>query len=169
LEIRAAVKIIKAADKSWKVADPKTKGATEPSKVNHSSVPFDSANAGVTVEYAEQLTTLSLICLRRLRFPVNGHSKQETDVAARTVLAALALCAATLAFESGTDLRSRCLLWPDGPLEWELLDRPGSEAQRLALSGDEAVALLNGAISAATASDFHGRRSRSRSNLPPSY
>jgi len=151
LEIRAAVKIVKAADKSWKVADPKVKGATEPSKVNHSSVPFDSANAGVTVEYAEQLTTLSLICLRRLRFPVNGHSEQETDVAARTVLAALALCAATLAFESGTDLRSRCLLWPDGPLEWELLDRPGSEAQRLTLSGDEAVALLNGAVSAATA------------------
>jgi CRISPR-associated protein Csb1 len=150
LEIRAAVKIIKAADKSWKVADPKAKGATEPSKVNHSSVPFDSANAGITIEYAEQVTTISLICLRRLRFPIDGHFKQEADVAAQTVLTALALCAATLAFESGTDLRSRCLLWPDGPLEWELLDRPGSETQRFSLNGDEAVAVLNNAVAAAT-------------------
>jgi CRISPR-associated protein Csb1 len=151
LEVRAAVKIVKAPDKSWKVADPKAKGATEPSKVNHSSVPFDSPNAGVTIEYAEQLTTLSLICLRRLRFPLDGHFNQDADTAARTVLAALALCAATLAFESGTDLRSRCLLWPEEALEWELLDRPGSGTQRFALMGDEAVALLSAAVSAATA------------------
>jgi CRISPR-associated protein Csb1 len=95
LEIRAAVKVVKAADKSWKVADPKAKGTTEPSKINHSSVPFDSANAGITIEYAEQLTTISLICLRRLRFPIDGHFKQEADIAAQTVLTALALCAAT--------------------------------------------------------------------------
>jgi CRISPR-associated protein Csb1 len=42
------------------------------------------------------------------------------------------------------------LLWSDEPLEWELLDRPGSKAQRLTLNGDEAVELLNGAVSAAT-------------------
>ena len=72
LEVRAAVKVVTNADKSWKVAEEKEKGATEPSKVNHSSVLFDAQNAGVTIEYAEQITTLSLICLRRLRFPVNG-------------------------------------------------------------------------------------------------
>jgi CRISPR-associated protein Csb1 len=151
LEIRAAVKVLKAADNSWTVADPKAKGATEPSKVNHSSVPFDSANAGVTIEFAEQLTTLSLICLRRLRFPVDGDLKPETDVAARTVLAALGLCAAALAFESGMGLRSRCLLWPNGPLEWELLSAPGSEAQRFALSGDDAVTLFNSSVAATEA------------------
>jgi len=151
LEIRAAVKVLKAADKSWSVVESKAKGATEPSKVNHSSVPFDSANSGVTIEYAEQTTTLSLICLRRLRFPINGASGADTDAAARTVLAALGLAAATLAFESGMGLRSRCLLWPDGPMEWELLERPGATPARFSLTGDAAIRLLNDAIASAEA------------------
>ncbi len=146
LEVRAAVKVLKAADKSWTVADAKAKGATEPSKVNHSSVPFDSANSGVTIEHAEQITTLSLICLRRLRFPVDGASTPATDAAARTVLAALGLCAATLAFESGVGLRSRCLLWPDGPMSWELLDRPGETPKTFSLSAAGAIDLLDAAV-----------------------
>ncbi len=149
LETRAAVKVIKAADKSWTVAEPTAKGATQPSRVNHSSVPFDSRNSGVTIEYAEQVTTLSLVCLRRLRFPLNGAGRPEVDAAARTALAALGLCAATLAFESGVDLRSRCLLWPDGAMQWELLDRPGTAPATYSLSGDAAVKLLDGAIEAA--------------------
>lgn len=151
LEIRAAVKILKAADKSWTVADAKTKGATEPSKVNHSSVPFDSPNSGVTVEYAEQITTLSLTCLRRLRFPVNGTPDPACDEAARVVLAALGLCAATLAFESGMGLRSRCLLWPKMEMVWELLDRPGAEPKRFSLTGEQAIELLKETIASAKA------------------
>jgi CRISPR-associated protein Csb1 len=104
------------------------------------------APGGVTIDYAEQTTTLSLICLRRLRFPVDGKTSLEADVAARTVLAALGLCGATLAFEGGVGLRSRCLLWPEGPMEWELLARPGEPPQRYSLTGDEAVALLGEAI-----------------------
>jgi CRISPR-associated protein Csb1 len=151
LEIRAAVKVVKNADKSWRMAQERERGATEPSKVNHSSVPFDSKNSGVTVEYAEQITTLSLIALRRLRFPVNGTRDAEADVAARTVLAALGLAAATLAFESGMGLRSRCLLWPEGPMKWELLDTPGQDPVTYALAGAQAVALLENAVEAATA------------------
>lgn len=107
------------------------------------------APGGVTIEYAEQMTTLSLICLRRLRFPINGVSNKPTDDAARTVLAALGLCAATLAFESGLGLRSRCLLWPDDAMEWELLDRPGAEPKRFSLTGDQAIDLLKESIAAA--------------------
>jgi CRISPR-associated protein Csb1 len=151
LEIRALAKVVKNADKTWKVATEKEKGATAPSTVNHSSVPFDSPNAGVTIEYAEQTTTLSLIGLRRLRFPVNGAPTAELDTAARTTLAALGLCAATLAFESGMGLRSRCLLWPDGPMMWELLDRPGDAPQTYLVSGDEAVKLLEASVNAAKA------------------
>jgi CRISPR-associated protein Csb1 len=166
LEIRAAVKVLKRADKSWSIAPDKATGATEPSKINHSSVPFESANSGVTVKYAEQTTTLSLICLRRLRFPIpHGDSageegeKDETkakeasearNAAARTVLAALGLCSATLAFESGMGLRSRCLLWPDGPMEWDLLDKPGATPGRFTLSGSQAIEILQKAISEAT-------------------
>jgi CRISPR-associated protein Csb1 len=147
LSIRAAVKVLKAADGTWSVAEPKAKGATEPSKVNHSSVPFDGTNAGVTIEYAEQITTLSLIVLRRLRFPIgDGSPAPEVDVAARTVLAALGLAAGTLAFESGIGLRSRSLLWPDGAMEWELLDRPGMAPATFSLTADAAVTLLNQAV-----------------------
>lgn len=107
------------------------------------------APGGVTVEYAEQVTTLSLIALRRLRFPVNGKPTEEADRAARTLLAALGLCAATLAFENGVGLRSRSLLWPEGPMVWELLERPGSEPRSFELSAEQAIGLLNGAIAAA--------------------
>jgi CRISPR-associated protein Csb1 len=132
-----------------RVAEPGEKKTIRPSEINHSSVPFESPNSGVTIEYAEQTTTLSLICLRRLRFPLNGRTDPEVDAAARTVLAALGLTAATLAFEAGTGLRSRCLLWPDGPMVWELLDRPGEEPRRFSLTADATVDLLKGAVEAA--------------------
>lgn len=163
LEIRAAAKVIKNADKSWRMAHEQEKGgkkvwetgATEPSKVNHSSVPFpkqrdkkteENTYDGVTIEYAEQITTLSLIVLRRLRFPIKGVASDDVDVAGRTVLAALGLAAATLAFENGMGLRSRCLLWPDGPMIWELLDRPGQAPKQFAVSSDQAVEVLTQAI-----------------------
>ena len=155
LEIRAAVKVLKAADNSYSVADANAKGSVSPSEVNHSNVPFpkvgdrktdDKYHSGVTIEYAEQTTTLSLICLRRLRFPIGGKASAEADAAARTVLAALGLAAATLAFEGGMGLRSRCLLWPDGPMEWELLARPGEPPQKFPLTGDAAIDLLKAAI-----------------------
>lgn len=73
------------------------------------------------------------------------------DAVARTVLAALALAAATLAFECGMGLRSRCLLWPAGPMEWELLERPGATPAKFSLTGDAAIKLLNDAIASAEA------------------
>jgi len=108
------------------------------------------APGGVTVKYAEQVTTLSLICLRRLKFPVNASNGDDaTDAAGRTVLAALGLCAATLAFETGMGLRSRCLLWPDGPMEWELLATPGEPPETFTLDSAHAKGLLAGAVAAA--------------------
>lgn len=141
------VKVIPSEDRTTlRVAEGNERGAIRPSELGLSSVPFEVPNSGLTIQYAEQTTTLSLICLRRLRFPLDGHPpRDDVDIAARTVLAALGLCAATLAFEGGTDLRSRCLLWPDGPMVWELLDRPGTEPKRFSLSGEDAVALLNSA------------------------
>lgn len=159
LEASNKVPILKNSALDWKVADdPKAKGVVAPSAVNHSSVPFpkvrdrkteDNHYAGVTIEYAEQVTTLSLICLRKLRFPINGKLDNEVDAAARTVLTALGLCAATLAFESGTGLRSRCLLWPEGSMEWELLDQPGQAPKRYSLTNQQAVVILKQAAALA--------------------
>jgi CRISPR-associated protein Csb1 len=120
----------------------------KPSQVNHGNVtPSFAKSGGVTISHAEQTVVLSLPALRRLRFPPDGgQGDVARDVAARTTLAALALCAATLAMETGLDLRSRCLLWPDGPAEWELLDRPGEDPHRYRLDRASAVALLKTAV-----------------------
>lgn len=159
LEISKNVWVFQAPDRSLQeVAAGMAPGAKRPSELGHSSVPFPKQRErkteenyydGVTIEYAEQTTTLSLICLRRLRFPLEGEADSEVDLAARTVLAALGLTAATLAFEAGTDLRSRCLLWPDGAMIWELLDRPGVEPQRYRLTSNGAITLFNGAVALA--------------------
>ncbi len=128
-----------------------------PSEANHGNVTpslsdFDRASdrylaGGVTIKSAEQTIVLSLPALRRLRFPVDGQHDPERDVAGRTVIAALGLCAAALADESGLDLRSRCLLYPDADLSWELLDRPtGGE---FTVPADEATELLTVAVAAA--------------------
>ncbi|MGE3524763.1 MAG: type I-U CRISPR-associated RAMP protein Csb1/Cas7u [Gemmatimonadales bacterium] len=149
LEISKNVPVVQAEDKSLlKVAEGKEKGV-RPSEINHSSVPVNSPNSGVTVDHAIQTTTLSLIALRRPRFPLNGNHAPGADLAARTTLAALGLCAATLAFEAGLDLRSRCLLWPEVPMSWELLDRPGTEPEEYSLTGAEAVELLALAVAEA--------------------
>lgn len=136
------------------------------SEANHGNIPPQLSEwskesdrylaGGVTIDSAEQSIVLSLPALRRLRFPVNGECTPERDAAARTVLAALGLCAAALADESGLDLRSRCLLWPaDEALSWELLQR--GKAELISLSADESVELFNQSVEAAKAVDLPWR------------
>jgi len=71
---------------------------------------------------------------------------KDRENAARTVLAALGLCAATLAAEAGLDLRSRCLLWPVEPPTWSLLDKPGEQPEELQLGAGTAIDLLKEAV-----------------------
>ncbi|HEY7338334.1 MAG TPA: type I-U CRISPR-associated RAMP protein Csb1/Cas7u [Bryobacteraceae bacterium] len=119
------------------------------------------APGGVTIKHAEQVTTLSLISLRRLRFPI-GESKLDTavDTAGRTALAALGLSAATLAFEAGMGLRSRCLLWPDAPMHWELLAAPGKPPEIFSLDSTGAKKLLADAVSEAERAGLVWRKER---------
>jgi CRISPR-associated protein Csb1 len=103
---------------------------------------------GFTIGRAVQTTVLSLIALRRLCFPLQDKKDVElatANQAARTVLAALGLCAATLAREEGSDLRSRCQLVPTDSFVWELLNGPGKETP-FDLSAENAVKLLNDAV-----------------------
>ena len=109
------------------------------------------APGGVTISHAEQTVVLSLPALRRLRFPVEASTSNELDNAARTVLAALGLCAATLAAEAGLDLRSRCLLWPVEPLKWEPPRQARRNADEVGLNADAAIQLLNEAVKKAKA------------------
>jgi len=107
---------------------------------------------GVTIDYAEQSTVLSLPALRRLRFPLDGGFKSDMKInlAAQTVLAALGLCGGALAAERGLDLRSRCLLWPEETPQWEMLGKAGEKIEQFDLSADEAISLLDAAVKEAT-------------------
>lgn len=134
----------------------------KPSEVNHGNVTPSLSErdgvgqylaGGVTIAHAEQTIVLTLPALRRLRFPMPGtewkasEEQYDRDAAARTVLVALGLCAAALADESGLDLRSRCLLYPESDLTWDLLDRNGGGSYTLA--ANEAIELLNDTVEVA--------------------
>jgi len=154
LQIRAAAKIIKEADGNYTLAEnEKSKGAVSPSEINHGNIrpDVDDKTGGVTLDYAEQTAVLSLAALRRLHFPVNGDRSEERDIAGRTVLATIALASAALAYETGFDLRSRCLLWPERVSEWELLATPGEVPQKFRLAAAEALEGVEEAVAAAEA------------------
>lgn len=108
------------------------------------------AAGGVTLDYAEHFTVISLPALRRLRFPLNGGKpNKEVDAAGQTVLLALGLCAAALAAERGFDLRSRCLLFPEAPLEWEILATPGDKPETMTIDPHSAIGVLKDAVAEA--------------------
>jgi len=124
-----------------------------PSKANHSNVVPTIKDGGFTIKYANQTTVLSLVALRRLRFPLKGtvESDNQVDIAARTVLTTLGLLAAVLHREQGADLRSRCQLFPQQAFVWELLDVPTEEPKQYMLNGDTGVELFNQAVKEAIA------------------
>ena len=154
LQIRAAAKVTKNKDGSWKMAkDEKAKDAISPSEINHGNIPPDVSAGGVTISHAEHTAVLSLPQLRRLRFPIDGEFDPKRDDAARTVLAALALVGLTLAAERGFDLRSRCLLFPDESMSFELLDTPGKPTA-FSLHSDDAIKIFKQAVAAATTKEI---------------
>jgi len=115
--------------------------------VDKSGRPTDRADewipiGGFTIDYALQITLISLPTLRRLRFPVEGS--QNTDVPGRVALTALALCAATLSSEKGYNLRSQCDLLPEDDLLWELIGV--KESKRYSLTSEQAIHLLESAV-----------------------
>lgn len=117
-----------------------------PSEANHGNVTPTIGEGGVTVGKATQTTVLSLPALRRLHFPVDGRPAPAADEAARTALAALALCAAALTREQGCDLRSRCLLVPTESVQWELLDGTASSEEPFELTAEQAIDVYRQAV-----------------------
>jgi CRISPR-associated protein Csb1 len=135
--------------------------AGRPSQINHGNVTpsIDARAGGITADEIVATTVLSFVALRRLRFPVDHKGdaidparRHEAEGAARTALAALGLAATVLAFESGFDLRSRCVLAPVATQGFELLRRSGGEPTAFTLEHDEALALVAEASAASTES-----------------
>lgn len=144
-------------DRTWSPTE-KAKGTSRLSEVGLGNVTpslkdpktNDYNHGGVTVQYARQITVLSLPALRRLRFPVAGKSPEqqaEADLAARTTLAAIGLGAVARQWAVGFSLRSRCDLVPRGELVFKLL-WPGRE-DCYTLSPEGAAELLGAAVEAA--------------------
>lgn len=132
----------------------------KPSEVNHGNIApsLDRESGGVTIDYATQTAVLSLVALRRLGFPsgpggeaFTGAEQGRAELAARTALAALGVAALVLLAQEGHDLRSRCLLVPDGPLVLELVSPHGEAPRRVTLTPAQAVELVNAAASQAAA------------------
>lgn len=139
-------------------------GKGKASAVNHSNIvpSVDSFAGGITFDYAEHTIVLSLPALRRLRFVtrVDGTPIEQRDAverAARVALAALALAAIVHQRAQGYDLRSRCLLVPDGPLALEVI-RPDGTSDSVELSVDEANELVASADRAARATGLGWER-----------
>lgn len=132
-------------------------GKGKPSAVNHSNVAptIDDLAGGVTFDHAEQTVVLSLPALRRLRFVTSLDGKPLADraaaeQAARVALAALGVAGIVHQRARGYDLRSRCVLVPDGPLVLELVSADGS-VEPVTLDVEGANALVRAAHEAAAA------------------
>ncbi|PWV62286.1 type I-G CRISPR-associated RAMP protein Csb1/Cas7g [Plasticicumulans acidivorans] len=165
-----SIDVYVTADGSWTLAASEAKQSksgpvtAKPSEFNHSNIPptLDLADSdlptakkgtplrgGVSLDRAELCAVLSLPGLRKLRFPQeDGRPDGARNAAARTVLAALALAALALQREQGFDLRSRCLLIPQGAAAYELIAADGSNTP-FTLTADAACALLAAACRAA--------------------
>lgn len=137
--------------------------AGKPSTINHGNIApsLDEIAGGVTLDYAEQITVLSLPALRRLRFPtaldgspLEAGARTEAETAARAALASLALAAVALQRVEGFDLRSRCAFVPDGPLRFQLIDREGREEGSFELSPEGAAELVESAVAQAKKHGF---------------
>lgn len=145
-------------------------GKGKPSAVNHSNVAptVDEYSGGVTIDHAMQTTVLSLVALRKLRFPTGYDGSALSDVerpgvevAARTALAALALVAVARAREEGLHLRSRCLLVPADPMPptVELVFTDGAPPRPYTLTASGADQLLREAAAVAAGAGLAWERS----------
>lgn len=140
----------------------KRKGADKgkPSEINHGNVTPDIVTSedtgepiggGVTLSHAEQTTLLSLAALRRLRFPgdLGQGSTTDTDVAARTVLAALSLAAVAHQMDPPDYfLRSNCQLVLETEPTYELVTT-ATRTEPFTLSAADADRLFADAVVAA--------------------
>ena len=119
---RARFKVLDAGEKA--------KGAKRPSEFGYGNVtPSAASHGGVTVRLAEQQTVVSLAALRAVRTAELGDHEPpspERNLAARELLALLALAMLEAQVETGWDLRSGCQLIPEAEPTVELVGRLGT-------------------------------------------
>lgn len=99
------------------------KGAKKvrPSEINHGNIRPGIVALGITCDYVEQTSVISLAGLRRLHF-----GDQQRSIAARALLAALGLVALLEQDAQGYALRSRCDLACEGSSPFEIVAFDGT-------------------------------------------
>jgi len=167
LGITTAAELYEAKNGDWTLEQGQAKKTSKgdpvkakPSDFVHGNIPptiekdeqgRDPIRGGVSIDYAVQTTVISFPALRRLRFVVNEKDSQECNNAARTVLAALALAGIAHLRELGYDLRSRCLLVPEGETPFELVANDG-KSEPFTLTPEQSQKLLADAVTQAKTS-----------------
>ena len=165
LEIEA-VEVHQSKDSrtEWNVDEFPGSKKSKPSELNHGNIAPSVEDRGVTMSYALQTTTVTLAGLRRLWFPGRDDAETaERTMAARMVLASLALCAITqLDKAGGLSLRSRCDLCPETPSDaFDVVSNDGS-VETVPITSDDASLLLADAVGRAGRPACLGTRSRKR-------
>ena len=114
-------------------------GAERPSEINHGNIAPTLSPKGVLVEEIKLSGALSLTRLRRYRF--GGDAERE--VAARAVLALMAIYGIAAVIEDGLDLRRDCELVADS-IAWAI--RKSGSSEPLAVTVTEARQALERAL-----------------------
>jgi CRISPR-associated protein Csb1 len=102
---------------------------SEWSEVGLGNIPanYDEETGGITMEYAEKTTTITISGMRKLRFPLSDHREEYDDEACRKALISLGLISEMSTDERGYALRSRCNLVPEqGSRSMEIIYNDGS-------------------------------------------
>ncbi len=123
---------------------------TKPSEVNHGNIPPMIVEQGVTMDYAKQVTTITLAGLRRLHFPnCDNNEEKERNVSAWMTLTSIALCAITQQDKMGYSLRSRCDLCQEkNNIGFEVIYSDG-DIKEIEITHSDAKSLLKGSVSLA--------------------
>ena len=122
-------------------------GKDKASNVNHGAIAPDLQEIGVTMDYAQQTTTISIAAMRRLHFTPD-NTDNELDWIARTALVTLGLAGITEMDATGHFLRSRCHLVPEPPkARFEIVRYDGS-SEALDVDHEEVKKLYKKAVEA---------------------
>ena len=120
----------------------------KPSEINHGNIAPSITELGVTMDYALHTTVITLAGLRHLSFP-NGKADPQSDSAAWSTLASLAVLAVFEQTGNGYSLRSRCDLRPETPNSgFELIHNDGT-VEALKITRDDAASLFDESVALA--------------------
>ena len=142
--------IFVSSNTNWSMKKIPNSEKKKPSVINHGNIAPSIAELGITMDYALHTTVITLAGLRHLSFQdSNGKTNMQSNIAAWSTLASLAILATSAQNKNGYSLRSRCDLRPETPnSDFELIRNDGT-IETLKISYDDALVLFEESIMSA--------------------